>query len=62
MVEWPMLLTLGRHWYISDAELRWTPENLQQAGRMWIACTSPLESQRFTRPGLIRKFPDAYEG
>jgi hypothetical protein len=62
MTEWLMLLTLCRYWYISNVELRWTPQNLQQDGRMWIACTSAIESQRFTKPDLIRKFPDAYEG
>jgi hypothetical protein len=62
MTEWLMLLTLCRYWYISKAKLRWTPQNLQQDGRMWIACTSPLESKRFTNSGLIRSYPDSYEG
>jgi hypothetical protein len=62
MTEWLMLLTLCRYWYISKALLRWTPQNLQQDGRMWVVCTSSLESKRFTNPRLIRSYPDSYEG
>jgi hypothetical protein len=59
MAEWLILLSLCRYWCVTGALLRWSPQNLQKDGRMWVACTLPRESTRFTNPGLIRAYHDS---